>query len=1569
MSHHPMRRLWSSSARRRPATGRGTLGRRRGLTLEALEQRQLLTVQPVGLADPSLTGQSGMLASSAPSISADGQLVAFASSADNLVPNDSDNVADAFVYSRATGAVSLVSVGPDGQAAGIGGYSSPMAPVISPDGRYVVFENNRSDVLTGISGDELYLRDLSTGTTTLVTAAANGSGGGDRGSRQAVFSADSHQLGFIGDGDDLVAGIKFNSPGQDNVFERNLITNTTSLVSISEDGMSDGDSLSNTFGLSADGEFVVFSSTSTNLTPQSVLGQDNHGVGQVYLRDTVHGTTTMVSINMNGTAGGNSASTLDAGAQVISADGRYVVFSSAANDLTVTPPQYTESYLRDLRTGTTTLVSASPVDGQPVKGGSEAISPDGRYVAFASSSRDVVSLPTQETDVYVYTIQTGILSLASVNAAGTAGGNAGSGIGPFFDIAGGLSFSANGRYLAFRSLATDLTPDVVTANRNLYVRDLDAGKNLLVTPDLAGTDGGAGDSDTITSAVFSADGRYIAFEDTAANLVPGDNNVDSAGNGANDVFVRDLTAGATALASRRSPLLPLDYTGAGGSTLGSTSADGNLVVFTSDVFYGVSFNDLAPGVKFISGASVHHVFVRNRQSGAITVVDVDPSGDAVGGYNPTISADGRYVAFIGYTTLLPSGIATSNSGDLEVFVRDLQTNTTSAVSLDPSGTHDAPVDGRELVISAQGRYVAWSSVDSSAVAGTISASPGNYHMLFLRDRQTGKNYLVSHDPQDDGQVDGSSSTMSITGDGRYVAFLSTDGGLTGQSGGTVYPQVFRWDRSTGQVALVSVNAAGTGPGNGGGDNYSYPPSMSADGRYIAFTSESSDLTPDATSGVENVFLRDMGDGTSTPVTTLVSANSAGTSEGNNNSIFPSISADGSVVAFMSQATDLTATPDTNNGLDVFVRNMTTNKTALVSINSVGTAAATGDSYPESRVLALSPDGRYVAFISDTVDLVAGYAYGIDANNGDLYIRDLQDGLTRLVSASQSGTGGGRGNQYNQPVTFSGDSGTLAFNSDDTNLYPDDHNKAVDVFAVKTAGYGRITGQVFNDLNGNGANNSEPGLPYWTVFLDANKNGTLDAGEESVISDSLGSLRIQRSDAGDVHRLTRAPGRLFRDLACDARHSHGDRRLRRPIRHRRGLRPVPAAARPGGLRGLVHSERQRERRPATQRHLDRDQSRQRRGRRQLDRCRLPIADQRLGAGAVLLTTVPHNGGLAGGQSYTGRTTTVLPPLPGSYFVIVQADTRNQVFEGAFGANKSNDVARASSTLIVSVPLLTLGGPTIGQLTAGGPDQYWQFTAPAGQSLVLTLKSAATSGQVELYLKRGSLPTDFEFDFAARTPAGPGQVLTVPTAQPGVYYVLVHGVSGAALSASFTLTATEPGLGLQSLGLASGGNGGQVTIPVHGTDLTPSTQVSLVSGSTVLAPVSIAFQDGSLLFATFNLAGEPTGTYTSESHQWEPVGDAGRRLHRRAGAGPQPSDPARNAVRSPQLEIGSACRTRGGLREHRRHRHARPGVRADDRHESGHARGRRGRDVDGHPGQRDDPVRGQRRRQPGGRTSCR
>ncbi len=328
-----------------------TTTRPRRLHLEALEDRTLLA-SPLSLVDPTLWGSSGFKASSAPSISSDGQLIAFASDADNLVPNDTNGRTDTFVFNRATGAVSLVSVGVNGYAAGTGS-----APVISPDGRYVVFDNGLDNILPGITGNQLYLRDLQTGTTTLLTARAGGPGGANGTPSWPVFSADSRHVALLSNSSNLVSGITFNSYYGGDIYERDLITGTTELVSISLDGTQNGNAdsgnFNRNFGLSADGRYITFRSSASNLVSLS-----NSGIEQIYVRDMVVGVTTMVSVEKTGLAGAAGHNNLDTGAQVISADGRYVVFNSGASDI-VDGVSGVNSYLRDLQAGTTVLVSAS----------------------------------------------------------------------------------------------------------------------------------------------------------------------------------------------------------------------------------------------------------------------------------------------------------------------------------------------------------------------------------------------------------------------------------------------------------------------------------------------------------------------------------------------------------------------------------------------------------------------------------------------------------------------------------------------------------------------------------------------------------------------------------------------------------------------------------------------------------------------------------------------------------------------------------------------------------------------------------------------------------------------------------------------------------------------------------------------------------------------------------------------------------------------------------------------------------------------------------------------------------
>lgn len=201
--------------------------------------------------------------------------------------------------------------------------------------------------------------------------------------------------------------------------------------------------------------------------------------------------------------------------------------------------------------------------------------------------------------------------------------------------------------------------------------------------------------------------------------------------------------------------------------------------------------------------------------------------------------------------------------------------------------------------------------------------------------------------------------------------------------------VFVHDLLEGTTVLVSVNEAATGSGN----DHSFDPVISADGRFVAFQSRASDLIAGDSNGTTDVFVRDLITGT----TTLVSENLAGTGTGAGASRDPVMTPDARLVAFVSFASDL-VTSDGNSTADVFLRDMQTGTTTLVSVNLSGTASGNERSYFPS----ITPDGQRIAFLSRASDLVA-----TDWNLWvDVFVRDLNAGVTTLASRSTSGWGGG-----------------------------------------------------------------------------------------------------------------------------------------------------------------------------------------------------------------------------------------------------------------------------------------------------------------------------------------------------------------------------------------------------------------------------------------------------------------------------------------------------------------------------------------------------------------------------------
>jgi Tol biopolymer transport system component len=434
-------------------------------------------------------------------------------------------------------------------------------PVLSPDGTTVAFVSNAALAPEDSNAaNDVYLRDLDTGTTTLVSVNAAGTGSGNEQSFNPVFSSDGHKVAFGSAASDLTSTPV--APYSTNVFVRDLTTGTTSLVTVNAAG-TEGIG-GHTAAISPDGTKVLFETYASEFGPT-----DSNGLTDLYVRDLSAGTTSLVSADATGTDSGNNWS----GTGSFAPDGSAVLFHSNANDLGPTDTNaggepgtgygYRDVYLRDLATGTTSLVSVNAAGTDSGNGGSDgaALSPDGTEVAFHSGATDLVPGVDQAVaNIYVHDLATGITELASPAASGGGGGDSHSRE-PYF--------SPDGTKLVFASDASDLGPSDTNGQRDVYVRDLAADETILVSVNAAGTNGGNGGSWTGANEVptFSPDGTRVAFVTRASDLGPADTAMCDFDprpippEPCPDVYVRDLTAATTALVS-----------GSGGDSIPNTSS-------------------------------------------------------------------------------------------------------------------------------------------------------------------------------------------------------------------------------------------------------------------------------------------------------------------------------------------------------------------------------------------------------------------------------------------------------------------------------------------------------------------------------------------------------------------------------------------------------------------------------------------------------------------------------------------------------------------------------------------------------------------------------------------------------------------------------------------------------------------------------------------------------------------------------------------------------------------------------------------------------------------------------------
>lgn len=378
---------------------------------------------------------------------------------------------------------------------------------------------------------------------------------------------------------------------------------------------------------------------------------------------------------------------------------------------------------------------------------------------------------------------------------------------------------------------------------------------------------------------ISSDGRFVAFRSYATNLVPGDTNSDA------DVFVYDRDSDSI----ERVSVNDSGVQGNDNSLNPSISSDGRYVAFDS-----YATNLVANDTNTDSD-----VFVYDRNSNTIERVSVNDSGvqGNYGSYDPSISSDGRYVAFYSDATDL---IAGDTNGASDVFVYDRETGEIEMVSVNNSCEQGIGYSYYPS-ISSDGRYVAFFSEATNLVSDDTNVRKD----VFVYDRDTGEIERIS---VDNGGVQGNDNSdyPSISSDGRYVAFRSSATNLvTGDTNGV--SDVFVYDRDTDTIERVNVDSSG-----GEGNATSYYPSISSDGRYVAFRSNATNLVPDDTNADADVFVYDM----DTDTIERISVDISGV-QGDNNSHNPSISSNGRFVAFESYAANL-VTGDTNTSCDVFV---------------------------------------------------------------------------------------------------------------------------------------------------------------------------------------------------------------------------------------------------------------------------------------------------------------------------------------------------------------------------------------------------------------------------------------------------------------------------------------------------------------------------------------------------------------------------------------------------------------------------------------------------------------------------
>jgi Tol biopolymer transport system component len=659
----------------------------------------------VTLVNVPAPGGSSEGESSEPVISGDGREVAFTSTA-RLSPQDTDEQPDVYLRNLETGTTKLISVRADG-AQGIGANDEPD---LSRDGSTVAFASTVADTFSSTDADpdaDIYTAKVATGELTLISRASGNGVDAAGDARSPAISGDGSAVAFETVANNIDEPSNPDTDEQSDIYLRS--GGLTTLISRAggKEGAK-GNEESFDPAISDNGNLVAFSSFATNLVKDKVISF----APSVYVHDVITEETVLVSrqSTSEGSAPTNGASFSPTVSST--ADGTQIAFVSEATNLAGGLSDETaRAYVRTIGAGTTALVSrASGPSGEPVEteGASSIATVSASAqppVAFTSAAALSDEVDPNFSNVYVREGAT--TSWRSRPPAGSPW-QAGAGVAGLGESPGRV-ISRDGRFVVFVSSANAYRPPGAPAGELAYVRDLVTGSITLASR----ADGPNGAAVVGSDPTISGDGTKVAFESVEA-VVPG------VPAGIEQLYVRDLASGRTLLASE------LEGTpGNGASHEAAISADGRWVAFES------SASNL--------GGPHFQVYAHDLETGQTVLVSRagGSEGEAANesSFAPSIDADGTHVTFAsGATNLDP----TDKDRFISIYERDLAKATTTIVSVGPGGVPNNE-DAFASVVSGDGSRVAFASFATNL--DPVDTSPEAD--VFVRDITTGRTLLAS----------------------------------------------------------------------------------------------------------------------------------------------------------------------------------------------------------------------------------------------------------------------------------------------------------------------------------------------------------------------------------------------------------------------------------------------------------------------------------------------------------------------------------------------------------------------------------------------------------------------------------------------------------------------------------------------------------------------------------------------------------------------------------------------------------------------------------------------------------